>query len=100
MNFDRALADAQFVRDHLVRLARYDEIEDFAFTIGQAVESLRNLGMLLLLFAAFGIGLQGLANAVQQVLVAERLLDEVDCALLHRIDGHRHVAMSRDENYR
>ena len=48
MDFDSALADAEFVRDDLVRLAGDHEVENLALAVGQATESLRNFGMRLL----------------------------------------------------
>jgi hypothetical protein len=50
--------------------------------------------------AASRILLERLVDPVEQVLVAERLLDEVNRAGLHRLDRHRHVAMSGDEDDR
>jgi hypothetical protein len=50
--------------------------------------------------AAARVELERLVDAVEQVLVAERLLDEVDRAGLHRLDRHRHVAVAGDEDDR
>jgi hypothetical protein len=44
--------------------------------------------------------LERLVDAVDQVLVAKGLLDEVDRAVLHRLDRHRHVAVAGDEDDR
>ena len=100
MNLDRALADAQFIGDHLVRLARNDEIEYLTLTIGQPAQALVHLGMLLLFLATFFVGRQRLTDAVEQFLVTKRLLDEINGAFLHSLDGHRHVAVTRDEDDR
>jgi hypothetical protein len=50
--------------------------------------------------AAFLVALERLMNAIDEILVAERLLDEVGRARLHGRDGHRHVTVARDEDNR
>ena len=37
-------------------------------------------------------------NAVQQILVTKRFLDEVNCALLHGFNGHGHITVTGNEN--
>ena len=54
--------------------------------------------MLCLFLATFAVGFQRFAYPVEQLLVAKRLLDEVDGAFLHRLDSHRYVAMTGDED--
>ena len=65
MDFNRSLADAEFVGDYLVRFARHDEIEDLALAVGQAAEALVDLRMKLLLFASLFVGRQRFAHPVE-----------------------------------
>jgi len=41
---------------------------------------------------------QRLLDGVEQVLVAERLGEKLDCPGFHRLHHHRHVAVASDEN--
>jgi hypothetical protein len=100
VDLDRSLTHAEFVRDHLVRLAGDDEVEYLALPVGEPGDSFFHLGVLLLLLSAFPVRPQRFANTVQQVLVTEWLLDEIDGAFLHRFDRHGHVAMPGDEDHR
>ena len=95
----QALGQVQVARDDLVGLAGHDQVEHFALARRERLESLPDhvaLGE----HATAAHLFQRLVDAVQQVLVAERLLDEIDGARLHCLDGHRHVAVSRDEDDR
>ncbi len=40
------------------------------------------------------------ADGVEETLIVERLLDEVESSLLHRLDGEGHVGMSRHDDDR
>lgn len=50
--------------------------------------------------AQFGIAGEGALHAREQVVVAKGLLQEVVRARLHRLDGHRHIAVAGDEHDR
>ena len=48
----------------------------------------------------FGIQGERLFNQIFKVVIGEGLLDEVERAFFQRRHGHRHVAMTGDEDHR
>jgi hypothetical protein len=53
-----------------------------------------------LLLTQLAVLVQRLVYASDQILLAKRLLDEVECPGLHCVDSHGHVAMTGDEDDR
>ena len=47
VDFNGSLADAEFVGDHLVRLARDDEVKHLPFAVGQFLDSIPDFRLLL-----------------------------------------------------
>lgn len=70
-----ALTDTEFVGNDLVRLARDDEFQHFFFAFRQFVDALANATLLLPLGRLFLRCAQRVVDAVQQLLIAKRLLD-------------------------
>jgi hypothetical protein len=97
VNFDGALTNTQIISNDFVRLACNNEVEYFALAICEACKSLSNFGVRLLFLTSFLVSLQCLVNPVKQVLVAERLLNEIDSTFLHGVDGHWHIAVPGDK---
>lgn len=100
VDFDGPLTHAEFVGDDLVGLARDDEFEDLVFPLRQPLDERLDLPGTLDLGASFFVRAQCEVNPVQQLLVAERLLYEVDRPFLHGLDGHGHVAVAGNEDDR
>jgi hypothetical protein len=46
-----------------------------------------------------GIGRECTLNAIDKILIAERLLQEIESAMLDGLDRHGHVGMTADENH-
>src|SRR5688572_24761459 len=100
VNFHRALTQLQIAGDHFVRLAVHHEIEHFALARRQSFETAPYVVALAERSAIAAVFLQRLVDAIDEVLVAERLLDEIDRARLHGLHCHRHVAVTGDEDDR
>src|SRR6478752_4588910 len=100
MHFDRARADAKLTARLLVGRPRRDLAEHIALARRQKImpgECLRNA------FATLGTprpGLDGLAHPRHHGAGIEWLLDEIERAVLDRLDGHRDVAHPRDDEDR
>ena len=100
IDLDRARADAEIVGDGLVGLAG----DQASSTCRSRSDKVRELGRdgrgsssrLPVLVPRSSAA----RTACEQRLVVERLLDEVDGAGLHRLDGQRHVAMAGDDDDR
>src|SRR6185503_4609085 len=95
MKFDRLRGDEELFGDSPAGLRLENAIEHRAFTVAQMIEALalaagRDREPLL--------SVEGEADALEQRGVVERLFDEIECALLHRGDRHRHVAVPGDED--
>lgn len=97
MDFNGALADVQIEGDDLVRFAGDDKIEDFAFTVGESLETICYLGLVFQLRSPLPVSRQGLANTVKEFLVTKRFLNKIDSAFLHRINRHWHIAVPGDK---
>jgi len=100
VDFHCALTDTELISDDLVRFARYDKVEDFALAIRKSCQSFCHFSVRLPFLATLLVGLERLANAIKQILVAKGFLNEVNGPFLHCIDRHWYVAMARDENDR
>src|SRR5208283_3156660 len=100
MVLDGPLADVEIGRDVLARVAGQDSIHDLALPWREArqLTSRRfvpgpELGRIPRL-------LERARNAGQQLVVADRLFDEIRRARLHRRDGYVHVALAGDHDRR
>ena len=99
VNLDRVFAEPQLGGGLLIEPAGDDAGHDLALPR-------RELRHPAAYFAHFGpshpgggIALQRLPDGVQQILVTEGFGQKVDCALFHGLDGHRDIAMRRNEDY-
>jgi HSP20 family molecular chaperone IbpA len=100
MQLDRALAHAEIHRDDLVRLPARDALHDLGLARRQQRDAGPNRILLGARLAPLAIALERLVDAVDEILVAERLLNEVGRSRLHRRHGHRHVTVPGNENDR
>jgi hypothetical protein len=71
-----------------------------ALARGKQLESIPELIKGLSAFSAGAIARKTVLDGVQKVLIAERLRQELDGARLHRLHGHRNIAVRRDEDDR
>src|SRR5690606_5807325 len=100
VQLDSALAHAEVHCDDLVRLAADDAMHDLGLALRQRLDALADLPLLAPRGAARLVLLERLVDAVDQLLIAERFLDEVGRASFHRGDGHRDVAVTGNEDQR
>src|SRR3954463_8579884 len=100
MDFNGALAESQVNGDDFICTAFNDQVHDLPFARGQRFETMRNLCAPSDAFAIFGILLQSVVDAIEQLLIAERFLYEFEGAFLHGLYRHWNVAMSSDKDHR
>src|SRR5215831_2076311 len=94
------LADAEVVGDLLVEAAGYHQSHHLALTGGEGFKARAYRGGCLFVLPPCAISSEALLNGVQQVLIAERLGQELDRSIFYRPDRHRDVAVSGDDNDR
>jgi hypothetical protein len=100
MDFDGAHGDAEVAGDHLVHLAGQHALHHFDLALRELGDALIDglcggaLRQLLLMHGQRG------QRTVHQFVVVERLLDEIEGALLDRAHRHRHVAVAGQEDDR
>ena len=100
MVFDRALADAEVGGDVFAGLAGEHQLHDLALARGQAskvrccrLPPNRQLGRISNL-------LQGMLDAGEEFVAADRLLDEIRSPGSHGLDRRRHIALAGDHDGR
>src|SRR6266481_3430041 len=94
------LADADVVRDLLVEAASHHQGHHLTLPGSESLEARPQRGDRLFVLQPRAISREAELNRVQQVLVAERLGQELDRSSLYRLHGHRDVAVSGDEDDR
>src|SRR5262249_1747690 len=97
MDFDRHLADADIAGDLLIETATDNVLHYFALAGRQRLEALAHRAKRLFALAPRPITCQAELNRIQQILIAKWPGQELNRSALHRLHGHRHVTVSRDE---
>src|SRR5579875_1808575 len=100
MDFDRAEADPETARDHLVLLAHGDKPHDLALPRREPCGARRELPTRGGLPADGGVLIEGSLDAVEKRILLERLLQELEGAGPQGCDRDRHRAVTRDEDDR
>src|SRR5262252_852670 len=100
MHFYGDFADADVVGDLLVEATNHHQCHYLSLAWGKSLEACPQRGDHLFVLQPRAISPEAQLNRVQQVLIAERLGQELDRATLYRLDGDRDVAVSRDEDDR
>src|SRR5882757_8880387 len=103
MDLDGPEADAQFAARLLARRTRRDLIEHIDLALGQelaAGETRRTRAGGVHLLAPTPPRVDSVADTAQDALGVERLLDEIERAVLDRLHRHRDVALSGDDQDR
>src|SRR5262249_16797212 len=98
MHLYRGFGDADISGDLLAEAAARDLDHDLAFARGQRLEILLERPQISFLLAASTIAGEAHLDGVEEFLVAEWLRQELDGAALHRLHGHRNIAVSGDED--
>src|SRR6266446_2383950 len=94
------LADPDVVGNLLVEAASHHQGHHLALPGSENLEARPQRGDRLFVLQPRAISHEAELNRVQQVLVAERLGQKLDRSSLYRLDGHRDVAISGDEDDR
>jgi hypothetical protein len=100
VHFDGALTDTEISRDHLVHFPVRHSLEYVPLTVGQRRQFLVERGATQRCLVHRVIETQRFVDALQEIVFAERLANEVDGAATHRLDGHRDITVSRNEDNR
>src|SRR6516162_602614 len=100
MHFYGDFADADVVGDLLVDATSHHQGHYLALAWGKSLEAGPQRGDHLFVLQPRAISREAQLDRVQQVLIAERLRQKFDRSSLYCLDGHRDVAVSRDEDDR
>src|SRR5260370_9003733 len=84
----------------LIEHARNHQAHDLALACGHRLVALSQLGKLTLLLARHPVAIQSLVDRIQQVLVSERLGQELHRTGFHGLHRHRNISMPGDEDDR
>jgi hypothetical protein len=88
----------QVVGALLVHHAGGDESHHLPFPGRQSVDKRLQIPDDLFVGAAFPVALQGGGDGVEEILIAERLGQELNIAALHRLHRHGNISIARDED--
>src|SRR5262249_51990846 len=100
MHLHRGLGDAAIVRNLFAQAATSNLNHDLALPGAQSSESFPEGNQGLFVFPTHLVARQAELNGVEEILIAERLGQELDGPSFHDLHGHRYVAVSRDEDDR
>ena len=98
MHFHRGFGDADIVGNLFVEATSRNQDHDFPLARAERVETLPELTQGLVALATGTIASQAGLNSLEKILITERLCEELYGTALHRLYGHRNVAMRRDED--
>src|SRR3984893_10958946 len=98
MDLHRGFGDAQVAGNLLVQTPLSDLSQNCALARRQDFESRPERRQCFFILAAFTVSGEPNIHSVQEILVSERLREELDGACLHRLDADRNVAMSGHED--
>src|SRR5215470_5139651 len=98
MHFDRSVTDAKRSGDGLARQALDDQRHHLALAIGQGCKPLGESVVCFDRSPGAEVTLQRIVDAVKQLLIPIRFLNEVNRAGFDGLDGNWNVAVSTDEH--
>src|SRR6202047_2719395 len=94
------LADTDVVGDLLVEAASHHQGQHFTLARSESLEPRPQRCDRLFVLQPRAISREAQLDRVQQVLIAERLGQKLDRSSLYRLNGHRDIAVSGDEDDR
>src|SRR4029453_7117865 len=100
MHFHRGFGDADIVGNLFVEATSRDQDHDFPLAGAERVETLPELTQSPIALATGTIASEAGFDSLEEVLITERLCEELYGTPLHRLYGHRNVAVRRDEDDR
>src|SRR5262245_34457861 len=100
MHLHRGFGDADIVGNLLAEATAHDLYHDFPLAGAQRCEALPEGGQDFFALPPCAIAGEPELNGLEEILIAERLRQELDGATLHRLHRHRNVAVAGDEDER
>jgi len=100
MDLDSLFCSLQFVGDLLVEHPEYNTFHYFALARYERFIAPAQIFKLCTLLARRPIGIDCAPNGVQELLFAEGFGQELYCTGFHRLNRHRNIAVSGNENDR
>jgi hypothetical protein len=100
MHLHRGFGDADIVGNLFVQATGQDAEHDFMLAGAEYVETLLERSQRAITLSARTITSEAGLDGVKQILITERLCKELYSTALHRLHGHRHVGVRRDEDDR
>src|ERR1035437_8500167 len=97
MDLEGDFAGSELKRALLIEHARNYQSHDFALAWGERFVVLSQLAKFALLLTRHPIAIQSLMNRIQQILVPERLGQELHRPGFHGLHRHRNISMTGDE---
>src|ERR1700749_3642361 len=98
MNLDGRFGDADISSYLFVEPPACDLHHDLAFARAQRFKSFSNRLLCSLIVEASLIACKADLDGVDQILIAERFRQKLNCASFHRLNRHWNVAIPGDEN--
>src|SRR5258706_5562095 len=99
MHLHGRFSDADIASDLLVQTSPRNLNQDLALPRNKRVKTLLQADHDLLVFPPHAIARKANFNGVEQILIAERLRQELNSPALHRTYRHRDVAVTSDEDH-
>jgi hypothetical protein len=100
VDLDRDFAHAEIKRDLLVESPCRDQCHHLSLARGQSLEARAELGDRALAVKPCAVLRQALIDGVKQILGAEWLCQKLYRTILHRLHGHRDIAVTGNEDNR
>src|SRR5215475_11863784 len=100
MHLNRGFGDADIVGNLLVQATGHDMEHDVPLAGAECVETFPERSHCPFTLTTGTIASEAGLNGVEQILITERLCEELYSAALHRLHGHRHVGVRRNEDDR
>ena len=100
MNFNRRFGDADIAGNLFAQATARHLNHDLAFPGAQRCKTFSEGSQSLFILPSDTIAGEAELNGVEEVLITERLRQELDGAALHRLHRHRDVAVPGDEDDR
>src|SRR5262245_27328513 len=100
MHLHRGFGDADIVGNLLVQATGHDMEHDVTLAGAERVETFPEVSQCAFPLPTGTIASEAGLNGVKQILITERLCEELYSAALHRLHGHRHVGVRCDEDDR
>src|SRR5215472_1476357 len=100
MHLHRGFGDADIVGNLLVQATGHNMEHDVTLAGAERVETFPERSQCPFTLPTGTIASEAGLNGVKQILITERLCEELYSATLHRLHGHRHVGVRCDEDDR